>query len=79
MTIHHLIASHAEPVGPETGPLFSVRLVDRRTGSVPKLNGIPLAMMTRQPKLAVTNLMRGRNRAVWRAEIEPVEMGVPSH
>ncbi|MFT4012519.1 MAG: hypothetical protein QM682_03765 [Paracoccus sp. (in: a-proteobacteria)] len=60
---------------PETGELFSVRLVDLRTGQVPRLNGIPLSILTHAPRAAVGQLMRGRDRSIWRAEIEPLHSG----
>lgn len=77
MNIHHLIVPQFDPVELAEGPLFSVRLIDRRTGAVPRLNGIPLSLLTRSPRQAVSNLMRGRNRAVWRAEVESVGPQAP--
>ncbi|WP_238986738.1 hypothetical protein [Paracoccus sp. MKU1] len=62
--------------GPETKvegqQLFSVRLIDRRTGEVPSVNGIPLSILTQSPRSAVASFMRGRSRMLWRIEVEPV-------
>ncbi len=57
---------------PEGELLFSVRLIDCRTNEVPRLNGEPLSVLTRAPRAAALSFMRGRNRRLWRTEIEPV-------
>jgi hypothetical protein len=57
---------------PEGERLFSVRLIDCRTGEVPSLNGIPLSVLTRAPLAAARSFMRGRNRRLWRTEVEPL-------
>lgn len=54
------------------GALFSVRLIDRRTGRVPRLDGLPLTLLTPAPGPAVNALMHGRDRAIWRAEVVPL-------
>ncbi len=57
---------------PEGEGLFAVRLIDRRTGEVPCLNGIPLSVLTRAPRATARSFMRGRNQHLWRTEVEPV-------
>ncbi len=61
------------------GQLFSVRLIDRRTGEVPRLNGIPLSLLTHSPRIAASQLLRGRDRGLWRAVIEPLRSGEHGH
>lgn len=51
-------------------PVFAIRLIDRRTGEVPRLNGNPIGMLTSTPRLAVEELMRGRDPSKWTAQIE---------
>lgn len=55
------------------GPMFSVRLIDRRTGEVPRVNGNPLSLLTRFPRRAVAELLHGRNGTHWHAQVEPLE------
>lgn len=55
---------------PEQARLYAVRLIDRRTGEVPSLNGTPLSQLTRSPQAVAQALMRGRDRSIWCAEIE---------
>lgn len=50
----------------------AVRLIDRRTGRPHRINGAPLVVYTRQPHLAVAELLRGRDPALWEARIEPL-------
>lgn len=57
----------------EGDQLFEVRLIDRRTGEVPRVNGKPLSFLTHAPRHAAAELLRGRNRALWRTHVEPVE------
>lgn len=56
---------------PDQHRLYAVRLIDRRTGEVPSLNGTPLSQLTHAPQAVAQSLMRGRDRRIWRAEIEP--------
>jgi len=50
----------------------AVRLIDRRTGQTHRINGSPLVMFTKTPEVAVTELLSGRDAAVWEARIEPI-------
>ncbi|SMO91199.1 hypothetical protein SAMN06265221_11820 [Paracoccus laeviglucosivorans] len=60
------------------GQLFSIKLIDRRTGEVPKLNGNPISFLTSTPRQAVEELLRGRDRENWTAQVDPVgPMGQP--
>jgi len=53
----------------------AVRLIDRRTGQGHRVNGTPLVLFTRNPEQATTDLLEGRDAAVWEARIEPIETG----
>lgn len=53
--------------------LCAVHLIDRRTGSLHRVNGRPLLMLTRKPQDAVTELMVGRDPAIWETRIEAIE------
>ncbi|ABL73181.1 MULTISPECIES: hypothetical protein [Paracoccus] len=70
--MNQFIVTNGTGANAEEGQLFSVRLIDRRTGEVPSLNGIPLSMLTHSPRAAIAAFMRGRDRLLWRAEVEPV-------
>ena len=48
----------------------AVHLVDRRTGSVHRINGMPLIVFTRHPEEAAADLLDGRDPLVWEARIE---------
>lgn len=51
-------------------PTCAVRLIDRRTGSVHRVNGTPLVVFTRNPDEAVTDLLQGRDGSLWEARID---------
>jgi hypothetical protein len=53
-------------------PLYSVRLIDRRTGQVHRVNGAPLLALSREPEAAAASLLEGRDPALWEARIEPL-------
>ena len=53
-------------------PTCAVRLVDRRTGALHRINGAPLTLFTRRPHEAVAELLAGRDPAHWEARIEPL-------
>lgn len=57
----------------DEGPVFAVRLIDRRTGEVPRVNGNPLSLLTRSPHRAVAELLQGRNASHWLTQVEPLE------
>lgn len=50
----------------------AVRLIDRRTGKAHRINGSPLVLFTKTPKLAAAELLANRDAAVWEARIEPI-------
>jgi|GEM_PF-1298398 len=70
--MNRFIAATAMTGSTTGGQLFSVRLVDRRTGEVPSINGIPLRVLTHSPQSAIAELMDGRDRHLWQAEVEPL-------
>lgn len=47
-----------------------VTLIDRRTGLAHRGNGSPLTLYTLHPEAAATDLLAGRDAAVWEARIE---------
>ena len=51
-------------------PTCAVRLIDRRTGSVHRVNGTPLVVFTRNPDEAVADLLQGRDGRLWEARID---------
>jgi hypothetical protein len=55
----------------------AVRLIDRRTGLIHRVNGSPLVLFTRSPDLAAAELLAGRDAAVWEARIEPIGGSTP--
>lgn len=50
-----------------------VRLIDRRTGLTHRVNGTPLVIFTRRPEEAAAELLEGRDRRIWTAQIDPIE------
>lgn len=53
----------------------AVRLIDRRTGTAHRINGTPLVIFTREPGVAVAELLDGRDLSVWEARIETLCAG----
>lgn len=50
-----------------------VRLIDRRTGALHRVNGTPLTVYTRNPRAAVAEMMLGRDPAIWEARIDLID------
>ncbi|MGQ0565347.1 MAG: hypothetical protein ACT4OK_09785 [Gemmobacter sp.] len=63
----------ADDDGP--GTTCSVRLIDRRTGAVHRINGAPLVIFTRRPDEAAADLLKGRDPQVWDVRVEPMNPG----
>lgn len=59
-----------QQISAATRPLYSVRLIDRRTGKAHRVNGAPLSTLSREPEIAAASLLEGRNPALWEARIE---------
>ena len=53
-------------------PTCAVRLIDRRTGSVHRINGTPLVVFTRNPHEAAAELLHGRDGRLWEARIDHI-------
>jgi hypothetical protein len=53
-------------------PTCAVRLIDRRTGSVHRINGTPLVVFTRNPDEAAADLLQGRDGSLWEARIDRI-------
>lgn len=53
-------------------PLCSVRLIDRRTGKAPRVNGAPLLVYSRNPESAAAEMLDGRDPDLWEIRIEPL-------
>lgn len=56
-------------------PACAIRLIDRRTGAVHRVNGTPLVLFSRDPAAAAAELLSGRDPAVWEARIDAIEGG----
>lgn len=59
-----------QDIGAASRPLYSVRLIDRRTGQVHRVNGAPLLALSREPQAAAASLLEGRDPNLWEARIE---------
>jgi hypothetical protein len=72
-------SSHTTPdiAGPSMSraAVCAVSLIDRRTGRPHLVNGRPLVLFTRHPGEAVTDLMQGRDGAVWEARVDRLGQG----
>ena len=62
----------SQTIDAKTPPLYSIRLIDRRTGQVHRVNGAPLLALSREPQAAAASLLEGRDPALWEARIEPL-------
>ena len=67
---------HAHPLGGDPSTC-AVRLVDRRTGALHRINGTPLTIFTRHPAEAAAELLAGRDPDVWEARVERLGPQVP--
>ena len=56
-------------------PVCAVRLVDRRTGTVHRVNGAPLILFTRDTGAAAAELLSNRDRSLWDVRIDPLPAG----
>ncbi|MEI4487962.1 hypothetical protein V8J36_17345 [Frigidibacter sp. MR17.14] len=54
-------------------PLYSIQLVDRRTGRAHRVNGRTLTVFSRDPAGAVAELLEGRDRRNWTPRIEALQ------
>lgn len=57
---------------PARRPLCAITLIDRRTGRPHRVNGAPLTALSRDPDLAATELLSGRDPHLWDARIQPL-------
>lgn len=57
----------------EAGPVWCLHLVNRVTGDVLRLNGMPLVIYTRDASEGVASLLEDRDPRQWRAEVSRVE------
>ncbi|MFC3166779.1 MULTISPECIES: hypothetical protein [Paracoccus] len=62
----------SQPIDAAARPLYSILLIDRRTGQVHRVNGAPLLALSREPQAAAASLLQGRDPALWEARIEPL-------
>lgn len=61
----HVASAKARPA-----PLCVVRLIDRRTGAQHRVNGMPLSVFTHSPQATITDMMSGRDPALWEARVD---------
>lgn len=66
-------AAPSRAAGP--APSCAVHLIDKRTGAAHRVNGTPLVIFTRQPELAVAELLAGRDPDIWEARVDAIETG----
>ena len=59
-----------------TSPVCAVRLIDRRTGRVHRVNGAPLVLFARDTNAAAAELLFNRDRNLWDVRIDPLPAGV---
>jgi hypothetical protein len=59
-------------------PTCAVRLVDRRTGSVHRVNGAPLIIYSRHPAEAAAELLRHRDASLWDVRVEALPAAAPA-
>jgi hypothetical protein len=57
-------------------PVCAIRLIDRRTGRVHRVNGAPLVLFARDPNAAAAELLLDRDPALWDLRIDPLPAGV---
>ncbi len=67
------LSEPVEAIGSGHQALCAVQLIDRRTGSLHRVNGRPLMKLTRKPQVAAAELMAGRDPAVWETRVEAIE------
>jgi hypothetical protein len=53
-------------------PVCAVRLIDRRTGRVHRVNGAPLVLFSRDTVAAAAELLLNRDRTLWDVRIDPL-------
>lgn len=56
-------------------PTCAVLLIDRRTGSVHRVNGAPLVVFARDPAVAAAELLQDRNADLWEVRIDALQGG----
>ena len=62
--------THASAAKASPAPLCVVQLIDRRTGALHRVNGMPLSVFTHTPHAAVIDMMSGRDPALWEARVD---------
>ncbi|ESW59762.1 MAG: hypothetical protein Q27BPR15_15690 [Rhodobacter sp. CACIA14H1] len=55
----------------------AISLIDRRTGSVHRVNGAPLTVFSRNPAEAAADLLRHRDASLWDVRIDTIPAGAP--
>ncbi len=53
-------------------PVYSVCLIDRRSGQIHRVNGAPLLALGRDPERAAAALLEGRGLALWETRTQPL-------
>ena len=67
----------AVPANRSATPVCAVRLIDRRTGSVHRVNGAPLVVFARDAGAAAAELLANRDRALWDVRIDTLHTAIP--
>ncbi|HEY0275258.1 MAG TPA: hypothetical protein VGC31_04220 [Paenirhodobacter sp.] len=51
---------------------YAVSLIDRRTGSLLRVNGTAQSVLTRDPQAVATEFLRNRDKTLWDVRIDPL-------
>ena len=57
-------------------PVCALRLIDRRTGSVHRVNGAPLVVFARDVGAAAAELLANRDRTLWDVRIDTLPTAI---
>ncbi|MBM3604713.1 MAG: hypothetical protein FJX25_08140 [Alphaproteobacteria bacterium] len=63
---------------PAHRPLCAITLIDRRTGRPHRVNGAALVAFSRDPQIAASELLAGRDPLLWDTRVQPLPGG-PRH
>ncbi|HEY0213286.1 MAG TPA: hypothetical protein VGC40_06835 [Paenirhodobacter sp.] len=51
---------------------YAVSLIDRRTGSLHRVNGTAQSVLTGDPQAVATEFLRNRDKSLWDVRIDPM-------
>ena len=75
----HIVASGrvvvAEACSQGLGNIWALRLVDRRSGSTPRINGRFVVAYSTEPEIDAVALLSGRNPSCWMVRADLIQGG----